>query len=158
VTTRVLRPNCCLVVALTASLSVGAAPDPPGATVLLMVNGEPITAADLELEYLSRRVPESLREETRDRLLEQIVDRRLIAAFLATRKAEAPAQELDAQVAFLRRIIEQGQGDFDQTLQRLGFTRQTLREHLSLPLTWKAHVRGIVTDQQLRDYFAAHRA
>lgn len=154
----VLRPDAWLFVALAASLSVGAALDPPAATVLLTVNGQPVTAADLELEYLSRRVPESLREETRDRLLEQIVDRRLMAAFLATRKAEAPAEELDAQVAFLRHVIEQGRGDFGQTLQRLGFTQQTLREHLSLPLAWKAHVRDIVTDQQLRDYFAAHRA
>lgn len=124
---------------------------------LVVVNGEPITSGDLELEYLSRRVPEELREQVREHLLEQLIDRRLMGLHLAGRKAEAAPAELDAQVTFLRRVIEQGQGDYAKTLARLGFTEETLRQQLALPLAWKTYIRRIVTDEQVRDCFTRRR-
>jgi parvulin-like peptidyl-prolyl isomerase len=112
----------------------------------------------LELEYLSRHIPPDKRLGVRDHILEQLIDRRLIEQFLQSRKVEAPQRELDRQLALLRRIIEHGEGDFETTIARLGFTEESLRKHLALPLAWQAHVRRVVTDQRLREYFAEHQA
>lgn len=125
---------------------------------LVSVNGEGVTAADLEMEYLSRQIPEELREGYRDRLLWELVERRLVAAFLAERKVDVPERELENQLATLRRVVTETEGNFEAAIAGLGFTEETLRDHLALPLRWRVYVRKTVTDQQLREEFERNRA
>lgn len=144
-----------LAVALRATMAAAQSPsDEP----LVIVNGENVTSSHLSLEYLSRQIPENQQEQYRERILNELVDRRLIQQFLEKRKIEAPERDVDNQVETLRRIVAATDGDFDAAITAMGFTPESLREHLALPLAWKVYVRKTVTDQQLRDEFAQYRA
>ncbi|REJ86496.1 MAG: hypothetical protein DWQ34_22550 [Planctomycetota bacterium] len=136
-----------------------AEPVPPD-TVLATVNGVEITAADLEIEFLSRGVPAEARDEFRDRFLNDLVDRALVAAYLKKRRAPVSEQLLDRQMELVKLIIERsGEGEeLESVLARLGFSEQSLREYISLPLAWNGYVRRTVTDDQLRNYFDVHRS
>jgi len=122
------------------------------------VNGDRITQADLDAGYLVRRVPAEEQVAHREAVLNDLIDRRLIAAFLDDRKAPVPEPELAAQIELLKRAVEAGSGSFTDVLAKLGLTEQSLKTNLAQPLRWKAYVRRTVTDQQLRDYFEEHRA
>jgi parvulin-like peptidyl-prolyl isomerase len=141
----------------TAIGPTAAAAESDPAAALVTVNGDDITNASLQLEYLSRQIPEDQQEQYRDRILHELVDRRLIQQFLAKRKIEVPARDVENQVETLRRVVAATDGDFDAAITAMGFTPESLREHLSLPLAWKIYVRKTVTDQQFRDEFNQHR-
>jgi parvulin-like peptidyl-prolyl isomerase len=126
--------------------------------VLVTVNGRDITQSDLEAEYLTRQVPEASREAFRERLIEDLIDRALLAAFLQKRQVSASERELESQTAILRRAAGGSDEEFAAVLARLGLSAEKLRAHLALPLAWKSYVRRTVTDDQLRDHFARHRA
>lgn len=138
-------------------ISAGSADDRDTAEVLAMVNRVPITRAKLELEYLSRQIPADARDQHRNQVLNELVERQLIADFLALRKIEVPERELENQLGTLRRIVTAADRDFDAAIAQLGFSEESLRHHLSLPLAWNVYVRKTVTDEQLRQEFRRHR-
>lgn len=138
-------------------VAAGNADDGDTAEVLAMVNRVPITRAELELEYLSRQIPAESRDQHRDRVLSELVERKLIAEFLAQRKIEVPERDLENQLATLRRVVAATERDFDAAIAQLGFSEESLRQHLSLPLAWNVYVRKTVTDEQLRQEFQQHR-
>ncbi|HUG90071.1 MAG TPA: peptidylprolyl isomerase [Planctomycetaceae bacterium] len=145
---------------LSGAAPVDAAPGPPDSPagrVIVTVNGRPITAGVLDVLMVSRRVPEDVRPRVRRRFVEQLVDRRLMQSFLADRKAAASPLELDAEVRRIRELIHKSGETPEAVLARLGYTEQTLREELALPLAWRAYTRLLITPQRLREYFAAHR-
>lgn len=125
--------------------------------VLATVNGDPIAEGDLRFLLLSRNVPAEMQEQVRERLLEQLIDRRLMRAYLADRKAEADARQLERQVRFIHDLIRRKGDDPQQVLAAMGYTEERLREELALPLAWRAHASRIISAQQLRDYYAEHR-
>jgi len=126
--------------------------------VVATVDGSKITQADIDAEFLIRSVPAGKQEQLRPVILNDLIERRLIAAFLDLRKAPVPDSELDAQVDLLKRAVEAGgQGSLADILAKRGLTEEQLRAQISLPLRWKAFVRRTVTDQELRDYFEARR-
>ncbi|MGH7201225.1 MAG: peptidylprolyl isomerase [Planctomycetaceae bacterium] len=132
--------------------------EPDSSRVLVRVNGTPITQGDLELALLARRVPADLRPSLRGRMLEQLVEWQLVREYLADRKAEPSPEALDAQVERVLESLKANGQDPEQTLSALGYTRENLKRELALPLAWQTHVRRVVTQQVLRDYFADHRA
>ncbi|MBL8851591.1 MAG: peptidylprolyl isomerase [Planctomycetaceae bacterium] len=135
-----------------------AAAAPPPAVTVATVDGDKITQADLDAECLIRRIPPEEQAAHRDAVLKDLIDRRLIAAFLDDRKAPVPESELTAQVELLKRAVEDNSDSFAEVIAKLGLTEQSLKAALAQPLRWKAYVRRTVTDQQLRDYFEIHRA
>jgi len=135
----------------------GAVPPPAGDAVLVTVNGQDITQADLEAEYLLRQAPDAARAALRERLIEDLIDRALIAAFLQERKVSAQEPELVLQMNILRRAAGQSEEEFSAALSKLGLNENTLREHLALPLAWRSYARRTVTDDQLRKHFELHR-
>ena len=145
---------------LVAAARLPAQPDgqTPNVGHVATVNGEPIDTAKLDFLYLVRRVPEEKRTEVRERFVEELIDRRLIADFLAERRTEASPEELDARVDAVRGMIERGGNNPDEVFGKLGITDEMLKRTLALPLAWNKHVRRVVTEQQLLEYFAEHRA
>jgi peptidyl-prolyl cis-trans isomerase C len=129
-----------------------------GGTVLVTVNGRDITQSDLDAEYLSRQVPDAARETLRERLIEDLIDRALLAAFLQKLQVSAPERELELQMSILRRAAGQSDEEFVGALSRLGLTEASLREHLALPLAWRSYVRQTVSEEQLRQHFERHQA
>jgi peptidyl-prolyl cis-trans isomerase C len=146
---------------LPAQTKSKAAVMPAAAGVLVRVEGQPITEEDLErlarsLRIDLEKVPEAERASMRQAFLDRLIDMRLVQKFLAGRKIEADPKELADQVAFIQKMVKK-EGDTAQGLAAVGFTEKSLRDELSLQLAWKAYVTRAVTDQQIRDYFEAHR-
>lgn len=141
---------------LCFQVAAGGADDP--ARIVATVNGSKVAQTELAAEFLVRRVPEAKQAALRDVVLNDLIDRRLIAAYLDQRKAPVPEPELEAQLDLLKRAVEAGGDQFAEVLGRRGLTEESLRAQLALPLRWKAYVRRTITDQQLRDYFESRRA
>jgi len=127
-------------------------------TVLVVVNGQKITEADLTRFYMTRKVPEDQRAKARERILEELIDNRLIQQFLASRDTKASKQELDAQVNRIRDAAKQRGSDPDKVLSELGYTPETLREEFAFPIAWQHHVDRVVSAARLKEYFEEHRA
>jgi parvulin-like peptidyl-prolyl isomerase len=154
---RLLGVPLCAAWLAAAGLAQSGTPEPEAPTALVTVNGAPITAVDLEFLYFTRRIPDGERAGVRDRLLNELIDQKLMAAFLESRQTAANPAEIDARVASVRALIEQSGRSPDEVLQKLGITDDMLRRTLALPLAWKQHVRQVVTDAQAAEYFEAHR-
>lgn len=138
-------------------LAVHVLADEPAATIAT-VNGTKITESDLEFLYLSRAVRDELRPAVRERYIEQLIDRRLLKEFLRGRKLQAPARVVNERVARAEKLITQEGLDFDQSLKELGYTRETFREEVALPLAWLEHARLAITDKAIADYWKSHRS
>lgn len=126
--------------------------------VLAVVNGKPITQGDLQFLFLSRRIPSDQRATVRDQFLKILIERQLMREFLASRKAKPSQTELDEQVSRITKVIRESGDDSDTLLAKMGMTRETLREELALPLTWKSYLRLVVSQQRLRDYYKKHQS
>jgi peptidyl-prolyl cis-trans isomerase C len=132
----------------------------PAATgaVLVIVNGEKITEAELNRSFEFVNVPVEERPMRRKTFLDDLIDIRLIQQFLKSRKTVATNQEIDAQINFLKDGLKQAGLNPDKTLQEKGFTTELLREKFAVPLAWKHHVDRAVTPERLKKYFEEHRA
>jgi peptidyl-prolyl cis-trans isomerase C len=125
--------------------------------VLVLVGGKPITEGDLHFLMISRSVPKKLRQAVRKQFLEQLIDRRLMQAFLADRKAKPDKILLEEQITRFHQLLRRNGKDPEKTLAKIGFTPKVLRNELALPLAWKTQVNRMVTPKRLRDYFQQHR-
>lgn len=125
--------------------------------VLAVVNGKNIVQGDLEFLLLSRRIPEDQRDAVKDRFLEILIEQQLMREYLASRKAKPSQTELNEQVARIHKVIRDSGDDPEKVLTQMGMTQERLREELALPLTWKSHLRLVVTSESLRQYFEKHR-
>lgn len=127
-------------------------------STLAVVNGKAITEADLEFLYLSRDVREELRPTVRDRYIEQLIDRTLLKEFLTSRKITAPKRIVDERVERVEKLITREGLEFDQVLKELGYTRESFRAEVALPLSWLEHARLAITDKTIAEYWKAHRS
>jgi len=136
--------------------AIAAAQATPSKQVLVTVNGKPITRGDLDFLLLTRGVPQQLRPKLQKQFLNRLVDRRLVQEFLDARKLKASPLLIDAHLERIKRFIRKNGDDPKTVFARLGYSEQTLRRELALPLTWRAYVTRTATLQRLRDEFAAH--
>lgn len=145
--------------ALVGSLSLSTIADVTAADPqpLVRVNRDVVTREDFELACLVRGIDQARRSEIQQQLLERLVDERLIAEFLNSRRIKASPQAIDAQVDLIRSLILRQNKALDEVLDQLGFDMKQLRETLSLPLAWNSWVNAVVTDERLRAEFEAHR-
>lgn len=125
-------------------------------SVVARVDGQPITRADLERLYKSRRVEPALQPKVRAEFLDQLIDSQLMLRFLKSQKIVVSESEIDSQVAKIKALMPaSATGQLD--LQEYGYTEKTLREELALPLMWRNYLIQTVKDQQLEQYFELHR-
>ncbi len=124
---------------------------------LASVDGREITRADFELACAVRGLTPEQQSRMEDELLERLIDEQLIAAYLKTRRVEASPVAIDAQVDLMKSLVRRRGAEPEELLSRLGLTEDQLRQTLSLPLAWQTYVSQVITDEQLRNDFAAHR-
>lgn len=120
------------------------------------VDGQPITAADLDRLFKSRRVDPELQPKVRSEFIDQLIDSRLMQKFLKSQKISVDENELNNQVAQIKALLPKGTAG-DLELQELGLTDKILREELALPLMWRNYVTKTVPEQAVQQYFDQHR-
>lgn len=159
---RSFQPGVVPVFLCLVSVSIGFAQgtkskvQPPGADVLVRVDGAAITKADLDRLLMSRRVPEKRRAELEPVFLEQLIDQQLMQTYLASRKVEADPAEVERQVSQILKLAASG-GDPKAKMAELGYTEESLRAEVALPLAWARYVARVVTEEQIAQHFAESR-
>jgi parvulin-like peptidyl-prolyl isomerase len=126
--------------------------------VLVVVNGEKITEADLNRTFAYFNVPEEERPGVRKTFVDNLIDTRLIQQFLKSRKTVATKQAVDEQIKLFKNQLKQAGLDPDKALDEKGFTTELLREMFAVPLAWQRHIDRAVTPERLKKYFEEHRA
>ena len=125
--------------------------------VLVIVNGEKITDADLNRSFAFLKVPENERARVRRAFIDNLIDTRLIQQFLKSRKTVATNQEVDEQIKLFKSGLKLAGLDPEKALHENGFTTELLREMIAVPLAWKHHIDRAVTPERLKEYFDEHR-
>ncbi len=155
-----LSVNCCrsvvwgcLLAVILGSSASGRADEP--AHRLATVNGHAIQPRDVELELLvtGTRTPQS---SDRDAALERVIDRTLIAHFVASKGADPLAEDVENLVQLVRKGIESGGDTVDVVLGKLKLTEDDVRKSAHESLSWQAYVRRTVKEEALRTRFQAH--
>lgn len=126
--------------------------------VLVRVNGQPITEADLEFFAKTLKITTDELPQQRDAMVEGLIDRKLLQAFLAQKKVAADPQRLEAHLTQLKTRLKAKGQDFDKLLAKSGFTEESLRRELKLPLDWDEYARREATDEKLRDVWKTRKA
>jgi len=125
--------------------------------ILVRVNSDPITTGDLEFLMLSRRVPQELQNQLKERFLEELIDKRLMKAFLKKNKIRPAEKDVAARIKFVNDLIRKGGDKPEEILPRLGFTENKLRDEVSLPLTWELYMQQVITQKKLQQFYKAHQ-
>lgn len=125
--------------------------------VVARVNGQAITEADLDFFARTLKITSDELPQRREQMIERLIDRQLLRAFLAQKKIAADPQRLDAHLTQLKTRLKARGEDFDKLLAKSGFTEETLRRELTLPLDWDEYVRRQTTDEKLREVWRSRK-
>ena len=128
------------------------------ARVVAKVNGKAITAGDVEFAAVTQQVKPEDRAAREAQLIERLIERQLVREFLAKRKIQAPADDVQFQIQHAESVLKKLGEDPEAFLAKLGYTSERLKQELGLPLAWQVYVRQTVTTPQVREFFEQHRA
>lgn len=150
----------CLLGALSGAAAAQDRPTPGGRPVA-RVDGEPISAREVERE-LTRAIherplaPDTLQvlcaETTR-----QLVNRRLVLKYLAETGLGASAQDLTQALTRIRKQLEKQQETWADYLAKVGLTEVELKHNLAWQLSWQRCLERHLTEENLERYFNQHR-
>ena len=124
--------------------------------VVVRVNGKAITAADVDFLATQQNVPDGERSTEDPNLIEQLIDRQLIRAFLTSRKIQPDAKELQHQIARAEESIRKNGEDPEKLLTKIGYTPERLKSELGLPIAWQVYARQTITTARLPMCFCSH--
>lgn len=122
------------------------------------VNGHVIREADLETLYLINGLDDSQRETYRESLVDQLIDRALIEAYLKSMKIVADPVEVEGRLDYVRRNIEKSGMKTAEVLEKRGLTEATLRQQVALPIAWAMYCRRTLGPKDVAKHFEEHRA
>lgn len=129
----------------------------PKPVAVAKVNGTNITRADLDFAVSQNGIPAEDRAQAEPRLIQQLIDRQLIRAFLASKKIEPVADELQYQIAKAEDAIKKRGEDPQKLLAKIGYTPERLKSELGLPIAWQVYARQSILSPQIKAYFQEHR-
>ena len=128
------------------------------AQTLATVQGVPITQDDVDRLMASRLVPPAARSKLQKQFLNQLVDRQLVQNYLAKLKVVVDPKIIAARIQSIHARIKKSGDDPKKVLAKLGYTEDSFRKELTLPLAWQLHVKQIISRMELKQLFAAERA
>jgi parvulin-like peptidyl-prolyl isomerase len=152
-----------LLVVLVGTLSIADEPAAKSSSdaVIARVNGEPIYQRELdrELAPAARLLdPQAkLPVEVRKRALAQLIDRRLVLAFLLKEKVAASDQDVDLEVSRLKQRLSAQEKKLPEHLRMIGMTEEELRREIRWRLSWQRYLAGQLNDGNLQKYFDKYR-
>jgi peptidyl-prolyl cis-trans isomerase SurA len=125
--------------ALLAAVAT-AAPRPAAAQVVVMVNGLPVTALDVQqrmkLESLSQK------HVSRDQALKLLIDDKLKITVAQRYGITLSDAEVNANFADIAKRMQQSPDQFEQTLLRSGVSSSALKNRIRADTVWQQLVRG----------------
>src|SRR5581483_1808273 len=145
-----------------ALLAVLAAASPASAQIVVMVNGDPITAFDIEqrakfLQLSQRKTP------PRQEVINELIDDRLKIQIGKKYGIDLPASEIDGAFANIGRRMRQTPEQFTKSLEAQGIHASSMKARLKADMTWTQIVRGryssslTVGDKDVREALEARK-
>lgn len=129
----------------------------PKAAAVVKVNGAAITIADVDFAASQQGIAAEDRAKADPKLIDQLIDRQLIRAFLASKKIEPPADELQYQIAKVEDTIRKRGEDPAKLLAKIGYTPERMKVELGLPIAWQVYARQNIPAHQIKTYFEDHK-
>jgi peptidyl-prolyl cis-trans isomerase SurA len=131
----------CLLGALVALAAVLPATAVRSQQVVVIVNGEPITALDIEqrskLQFLSTR-----KQPSRQEVIDDLIDEKLKVREAKKFGLEASTSEVDTAFASMASRMRFTAEQLTQELARSGITPSTLKSRIRADIVWPQIVRG----------------
>jgi parvulin-like peptidyl-prolyl isomerase len=135
--------------------------DADAAAALARINGEPIYAAEAETEfrraYGDRKFSEDERKQLLRAALDQVIDRRLVLAYLTNAGQAASAQDIDLALAQFEKDLQSQNLTLEKHLKQVGLTAEDIRRALAWKLSWQRYLERQLTEQNLEKYFQRYR-
>ncbi len=143
---------CCLVARCASEAQAG-----DSASVVATVNGESITAGDVEFFGFSRGLSAEEQKLQRERLVEQLIDRQVVRGFLAAKKVAADEDAIALQLQALQQLALRRGEQPSVLFKRLGLTPERLKSEIGLSLAWKKYIEQSTPAEEIRRVFMEHR-
>ncbi len=164
----------CIVLALlilfAAVHTVLGTEDANGSDNVAVVNGNPISNAEFEMEMSQTRqqlansgrdIPEDRMDEFKNRVLDNMINQELL--YQETQRRKVSVDDADVRIS-LQRLKEGfgGQEAYEQALEKTGMTESGLTNRIARGLAIKSLVdaeiekEAAVTDADVKQYFDAH--
>ncbi len=152
-----MRILCPLLLIAVLPASSPAAED----AVVATVGGEPITAAGVNrlLEKLAGGGPidPAARTVLQAQVLAEIVDRRLVLAYVRRTATVVTPGQIDAAIKALVEQLQAEKRTLADELAKQGITEADLRRQIAWNLAWPKYLERYATEARLKEYFEAHR-
>jgi len=150
------RTRCALFLFIVPALA------PAGEKVAATVNGEAITAAELDaavgqLPPAETALSAAQRQHQRGDVLQMLVDDRLVRQYLRQHGPKVEPAEVEKQFAALGTSLKAQGKTVDGYLKECGLTEAQAKENFLRMLQLARYVEARATDDKLRSYFEANR-
>ena len=121
--------------------------------VVAVVNGEEITADQLQLDFFLKIDSESETPRGKKKLLDDLIDRELIRQFLARRKVVADPMLVEQKMKRIKKLVEDRGETLDEVLSKLNISEASLTNLLELQVAWQMHLTQTLTEERLQKFW-----
>src|ERR1700690_2370178 len=111
------------------------------AQVVVVANGSPITAYDIE-QRTKLIVTSTHKTPTRQEVIQELIDDRIKIAKAKSYGFEVPDAEVDQAFANMAKNQQLSPQQFTQVIERAGISPTTIKARVRAELTWSQLVRG----------------
>jgi len=132
--------RCLAAVALAAAL-LAVSPIRANAQVAAIVNGDPITAFDVE-QRMKLAALTSPKPATKQQVLEELIDEKLKIQLIRRFSIEGMDKDVDNAFANMARRMKMNTQGLTETLAKSGITPATLKQRIRAEITWNQVIRG----------------
>ncbi len=139
-----------------AATSPATTPAAPAGTVAAKVNGTTITQMALD-RALERFAPDK-REESRDEVLNELIDTELVDQFLVQGKLQATPAEITARIEEMRAEAKGQNKTLEEILTGLKLAPGELDKHVAAEIRWEKYLNAQATDAALKALFQSDPA
>ena len=134
---------------------------PSTAVVAATVDGEPIHVEEVQKSMLTtlsgREVGPQMRPLLLAQMLEQLIERKLVHAYLERMDMGASDHEIDKKIEEYQAKLASQNRSLKDLLDERSLTERELRRRVTWELGWKKYVATHLSDAELEAYFNAHR-
>ncbi len=132
-----------------------------GQDVVGRVNGEAVTAIEVEAELRAAFGNKQLADDDRQRLkraaLDQVIDRHLVLAYLSKTGQAATKADIDLELAQFEKDLKSQNLSLAEHAKTVGLGIDDIRRALAWKIAWKRYCEKHLTPQNLDKYFQQHR-